>query len=119
MSGLFSDLHNGIRTPDVIMNQGPTPSESSLPSGFNATTDAQINYGSTLLGDIRPYSFGEPSRLADQTAYMAVPHKIQKIVPELRLPEARNTDNTFFALARHRRRGRGVRLAREPQRLDD
>ena len=96
MSGLFSDLHNGIRTPDVIMNQGPTPSESSLPSGFNATTDAQINYGSTLLGDIRPYSFGEPSRLADQTAYMAVPHKIQKIVPELRLPEARNTDNTFL-----------------------
>lgn len=96
MSGLFSDLYNGIRTPDVVMNQGPTPSETSLPAGFNATTDAQINYGSTLLGDVKPYSYGEPSRLADQTAYMAVPHRIQKIVPELRLPEARNTDNTFL-----------------------
>jgi len=94
MSGIFSDLYNGIRTPDVVMNQGPTPSDSSLPSGF--TTDSQINYGSTLLGDIKPYSFGQPSRLADQTAYMAVPHRIQKIIPELRLPEARNTDNTFL-----------------------
>ena len=93
MSGLFSDLHNGIRMPDVVMNQGPTPSQS-MPAGF--TTDSQINYGSTLLGDLSPYSYGAPSRLADQTAYMAVPHRIQKIVPELRLPEARNTDNTFL-----------------------
>ena len=94
MANLFSDLHSGIRMPDVTMNQGPTPSESSIPGGFG--TDSQINYGSTLLGDIKPYSYGEPNRLADQTAYMALPHRIQKIIPELRLPEARNTDNTFL-----------------------
>jgi hypothetical protein len=93
MSGLFSDLHNGIRMPNVVMNQGPTPSQT-MPSGF--TTDSQINYGSTLLGDLNPYSYGAPSRLADQTAYMAIPHRIPKIIPELRLPEARNTDNTFL-----------------------
>jgi hypothetical protein len=94
MSGFFSDL-SGIRKPEVIMNMGPLPSQS-LPSPYNAHTDAKINYGSTLLGDVRPYTYGQPSHLQDQTAYYAIPHKVQKIVPELRLPEARNTDNTFL-----------------------
>ena len=61
--GLFSDLHGSIRTPEVVMNQGPLPS-GFLPASF--TTDAQINYGSTLLGDVKPYSYGEPGHLADQ-----------------------------------------------------
>jgi len=39
------------------MNQGPLPS-GFLPANF--TTDAQINYGSTLLGDVKPYAYGEP-----------------------------------------------------------
>jgi hypothetical protein len=94
MSGFFSDLA-GIRKPEVIMNMGPLPSQS-LPSPYNAHTDAKINYGSTLLGDVRPYTYGQPSHLQDQTAFYAVPHKVPKIVPELRLPEARNTDNTFL-----------------------
>jgi len=94
MSGFFSDLYSGVRKPEVIWNQGPLP--SSLPGHWNAQTDAQINYGSTLLGDIRPYSYGEPKHLQDQTAYMAIPHKVPKIVPELRLPEARPTDGTFL-----------------------
>jgi len=34
--------------------------------------------------------------LADQTAYYAIPHKIQKIIPELRLPEARDGEGTFL-----------------------
>ena len=75
------------------MNQGPLPS-GFLPASF--TTDAQINYGSTLLGDVKPYSYGEPGHLADQTAYYAIPHKIQKIIPELRLPEARDGEGTFL-----------------------
>ena len=54
MSGFFSDL-SGIRKPEVIMNMGPLPSQS-LPSPYNAHTDAKINYGSTLLGDVRPYT---------------------------------------------------------------
>jgi hypothetical protein len=95
MSGIFTDLYNGIRRPEVIMNSGPTPSPSGLPGAFNAQTDARINYGSTLLGDVQPYAYGQPTRLADQTAFMAIPHKVPKIIPELRLPEARATDNTF------------------------
>ena len=43
MSGFFSDL-SGIRKPEVIMNMGPLPSQS-LPSPYNAHTDAKINYG--------------------------------------------------------------------------
>lgn len=96
MAGLFSDLTNGIRKPDVVMNMGPLPSESGLPAGFNATTDARINYGSTLLGDISPYEYGAPGRIADQMSYVNIPHRIQKIVPELRLPEARDGNQTFL-----------------------
>lgn len=93
MSGFFSGLSN-IQKPDVIWNQGPLPSQR-LPSPWNAHTDARINYNSTLLGNIKPYTYGEPSHLQDQTSYWAIPHKIQKIIPELSLPEARSTDNTF------------------------
>jgi hypothetical protein len=94
MSGFFSDLSN-IRRPEVIMNMGPLPSQS-LPSPYGAHTDARINYSSSLLGDVKPYTYGEPSHIQDQLAYMAIPHKVPKIVPELRLPEARATDNTFL-----------------------
>ena len=95
MAGLFSDLA-GIRRPEVVLNSGPLPSASGLPSAFNATTDAHINYGSTLLGDIDAYSYGEPDRLSSQTSYMNIPHKIQKIIPELRLPDARDGTSTFL-----------------------
>lgn len=95
MPDLFSNIQTGIRKPDVIMNQGPLPSTGGLPNGFNGTTDARINYGSSLLGNIAPYEFGAPRRLANQTAYMNIPHKVQKIVPVLRLPEARSGLQTF------------------------
>lgn len=95
MANLFADLQTNIRKPDVIMNMGPLPSAGGLPNGFNGTTDAQINYNSTLLGDVNPYEYGPPKRLANQTAYVNVPHKIQKIVPNLRLPEAREGTQTF------------------------
>ena len=96
MAGIFSDLTNGIRKPDVVMNMGPLPSAGGLPNGFNATTDARINYGSTLLGDLNPYEYGEPGRIADQTSYVNIAHRIQKIVPELRLPESRDGNQTFL-----------------------
>ena len=95
MAGLFSGL-SSVRKPDVIMNMGPLPREGGLPGQFNAMTDAQINYGSTLLGDINPYEFGEPNHLSSQTAYMNIPHKIQKIIPVLRLPEARTGAGVFL-----------------------
>lgn len=95
MGDLFGDLRTNIRKPDVVMNMGPLPSAGGLPNGFNGTTDARINYNSTLLGDISPYEYGPPNRLANQTAYVNVPHKIQKIIPNLRLPEAREGMQTL------------------------
>jgi hypothetical protein len=94
MSSFFGDLYGNVRAPDVVMNQGPLPSAGGLPGGF--APDAQINYGSTLLGDVKPYSYGEPAHLSDQTAYYAIPHKIQKIIPGLRLPDARDPEGTFM-----------------------
>jgi hypothetical protein len=95
MGDLFGDLRTNIRQPDVVINMGPLPSEGGLPNGFNATTDARINYNSTPLGDISPYEYGPPKRLANQTAYVNVQHKIQKIIPNLHLPEARDGMQTF------------------------
>lgn len=95
MGDLFGDLRTNIRQPDVVMNMGPLPNTGGLPNGFNGTTDARINYNSTLLGDIGPYEYGPPNRLANQTAYVNVPHKVQKIIPNLRLPEARDGMQTF------------------------
>ena len=95
MGDLFGDLRTNIRKPDVVMNMGPLPAAGGLPNGFNGTTDARINYNSTLLGDISPYEYGPPKRLANQTAYVNVPHKIQKIIPKLRLPDARDGMQTF------------------------
>jgi hypothetical protein len=93
MSSLFSDLSN-VRMPDVVMNAGPLP--TSIPAEFGATTDARINYGSTLLGDVQPYEYGEPRRLANQMNYRELPHKIQKIVLELNLPDSQDKHRTFL-----------------------
>lgn len=85
---LFDGIAN-VRKPDVIMNDGPLP--GSAPPFFPA---ARINYASDLLGDISPYDFGKPSNLSDQTAYLNIPHKIAKIVPQLNLPNA-NSEGSF------------------------
>jgi len=87
MSDFFGGL-NGIRKPEVIMNSGPLPplDAGGLPYGLDGTTDARINYNSTLLGNLDPYAYGEPSRLATQSSYLNIPHRVQKIVPLLYLP---------------------------------
>lgn len=96
MSGFFSDLTSGIQTPNVIMNSGPLPGDGSSLSGqFAAVPDARINYNSTLLGDIDAYAYGKPDRLTTQTSYLNIPHRIQKIVPQLKLPDARGGADTF------------------------
>jgi hypothetical protein len=53
--------------------------------------DGKINYNSSLLGDLEPYAYGEPGYLSSQTAYLNIPHKIQKIAPSLFLPEPDGT----------------------------
>ena len=93
MSSIFSDVTN-VRMPDVVMNQGPLP--STIPGDFAATTDARINYGSSLLGDVEPYEYGEPRRLQNQMNYRELPHKVQKIVLELNLPDPQDKNRTFM-----------------------
>lgn len=76
-----------MRFPDVVMNQGPLPGIGRLPTPLHDVPDSRINYGSTLLGDITPYAYGEPGYLSSQNAYLHTPHRVQKVVPVLHLPE--------------------------------
>lgn len=106
MSDFFSNLYGGgIRRPDVVMNDGPLPPSSTLgggyPAGFNGTPDGKIDYANTLLGNVNPYAYGEADRLSTQTAYLNVPHRVQRIVPSLDLPEAQPWDSggSFFRLS--------------------
>jgi len=89
MGDFFGGLRSGIQFPQVVMNQGPLPGAGGLPQPLHDTADGRINYGSSLLGDLTPYAYGEPGYLSSQNAYLNIPHKIQKIVPVVFLPEAR------------------------------
>jgi hypothetical protein len=95
MSDFFAGINN-IRMPQVVMDQGPLPGMGGLPAPLHDTADARINYNSSLLGDIQPYAYGEPGYLSSQTAYLNIPHRIQKVIPTLYLPEP--IDNTSFKL---------------------
>ena len=105
MSDFFSNLYSGIRKPDVVMNDGPLPPESTAgggyPAGFNGTPDGKINLASTLLGDVSPYSYAEAERLSTQTAFLNIPHRAQRIIPTITLPEAQTYDSggRYFQLS--------------------
>lgn len=87
MSDIFSGI-TGIQFPDVVMNSGPLPPQSGhLPAPLHDTPDGKINYNSTLLGDLTPYSYGGPAHLSTQHSYLNIPHRIQKIIPVIHLPE--------------------------------
>lgn len=90
MGDFFGGLRTGIQFPQVVMNQGPLPGAGGLPQPLHETPDARINYSSTLLGNLTPYAYGEPGYLSSQTSYLNIPHKIQKIVPVVFVPEARS-----------------------------
>ena len=87
---LFDGISN-VRRPDVVMNDGPLP--SAAPPFLPA---AKINYASDLLGDgsVTAYDYGKPTNLSDQTSYLNIAHRIQKIVPQLHLPNA-NSEGSF------------------------
>ena len=110
MGDFFGGLYGGgggggIRKPEVVMNDGPLPPLSTLggsyPAGFNGTPDGKIDYASSLLGNVNPYAYGEADRLSTQTAYLNIPHRVQRIVPTLRLPEAQpwESGGSFFRLS--------------------
>ena len=94
MSNFFSGVY-GARFPDVVINGGgnPLPGMGGLPTPLHDTPDAKINYNNSLLGDLEPYAYGEPGYLSSQTSYLNIPHKIQKIVPSLYLPELDKVDS--------------------------
>ena len=87
---LFDGITN-VRRPDVVMNDGPLP--TSAPPFLPA---AKINYASDLLGDgaVSAYDYGKPTNLSDQTSYLNIAHRIQKIIPQLNLPNA-NSEGSF------------------------
>jgi hypothetical protein len=85
MSDFFSGVY-GAKFPEVVMNSGPLPPANGLPAPLHDTADARINYNSTLLGNLDPYAYGEPGFLSSQVSYVNQPHRIQKIIPPLRLP---------------------------------
>ena len=87
----FSGL-SGVRFPEVVMNKGPLPGTGGLPTPLHDTPDGRINHNSSLLGDLEPYAYGEPGYLSSQSSYLNIPHKIQKIVPFLFLPNPDGTD---------------------------
>jgi hypothetical protein len=99
MGDFFGDLRSGIRMPQVVMNQGPLPGSGGLPQPLHETADGRINYNSSLLGELTPYAYGEPGYLSSQTAYLNIPHKIQKIIPVVFLPEAKEGATDFFDLS--------------------
>lgn len=105
MSDFFGSLHGGggIRRPDVVMNSGPLPPTSAIGGGpgFDGIPDGKIDYAGSLLGDVSPYAYGEADRLSTQTAYLNVPHRTQRIIPSLDLPEAQpwKAGGTFFRLS--------------------
>ena len=89
---LFGDLTSGgIRMPDTVFDQSamlPPLNTAGYGAGYDGTPDARINKGSSLFSDMKPYAYGEGDRLSTQASYLANPHNIQKIVPQLRLPDS-------------------------------
>ena len=99
MGDFFANLRSGVQFPQVVMNQGPLPGSGGLPRPLHDTADGRINYNSTLLGNLSPYAYGEPGYLSSQTAYLNIPHKLQKFVPVVYLPEAKKGATEFFDLS--------------------
>jgi hypothetical protein len=106
MSSFFGDLQSGgIQMPEAIFDQSSMlPSADKMSNygpGFNGVPDGRINAGSTLFSDMDPYAYGKGDRLSTQTAYLANPHNIQKIVPQLLLPDCNKSDQESTFLLPH------------------
>ena len=87
ISDIFSGLGGGIKFPDVQMNVGPLPNTSGGPAGSDGTADGRYNFNSDLLSSIEPYAFGSSARMGSDRNYQQIPHRIQKIIPPLYLPQ--------------------------------
>ena len=77
--------------PEARFNEGgmlPPMSTAGYGNGLDGSADGRFNAGDSLLGNMEPYAYGKGDRLSTQTAYLANPHNIQKIVPQLMLPDS-------------------------------
>ena len=94
---IFAGLAGGIKGPDVAIN---ADGGSLLPTTDGMRfSSAQINQQDTLLSGIKPYDYGAGST-SDDIAHQIIPHKIQKIVPEILLPSSNTnyaSDNIMLA----------------------
>jgi hypothetical protein len=98
----FAGAWRNHRFPDAVINgtSGALPPKDlgGLAHGFNAQTDAKINYNSTLLGDLRPYAGPKGGSVHSQMSYLTIPHKLQKVVPILTIPVAQWPGNATTSL---------------------
>lgn len=89
MSDFFGGINSGsIRKPDSQWNVGPLPSISGGPTGSSGDPDGVINGTGDLLSNITPYAYGTSARTGSDRNYQQIPHRIQKIIPQLFLPSA-------------------------------
>jgi hypothetical protein len=75
--------------PDVQMNKGPLPSTAGGPAGSDGTPDGRYNFNSELLSGIDAYSYAESARMGSDKAYQQIPHRLQKIIPLLHVPDGK------------------------------
>ena len=105
MSDFFGKLNaGGIRLPEAKFNDGgmlPPLDTSGYKNGLDGTADARINAASTLLGDVKPYVYGTSDRLTTQTAYLNTPHNVQKIIPQIMLPDCAEASKEHTFLLPH------------------
>jgi hypothetical protein len=95
MSNLFSQIQGGgIKFPDAKINQGgPLPSTSNPAVHY---TTAKINQTDALLSNLDAYDYGDHKYTSDDIAYQNIPVKIQKIIPVVKLPSARDLDGDYI-----------------------
>ena len=98
MSDFFGGLRNSssIAGPDAVFDQGSIwPSASGPHGGYSGQPDGRINATSSLLDNMQPYSYGSAARLGTSAMGANVPHNVQKIVPEIRLPDSGAVADAF------------------------
>ncbi|KAJ1467192.1 hypothetical protein T484DRAFT_3631785 [Baffinella frigidus] len=96
----FGNLQGGgIKGPDVVINGDGGSLLPSSSSGIRFSS-AHINQQNQLLSGVTAYDYGQGS-VSDDIAYQVTPHKIQKIVPQFRIPSSRTDQLDHDILLSH------------------
>lgn len=82
----MSELREGsFARPNAIFGPGPLPTHGAN-LGSGNLPGVIIDSTSDLLGGFKPGSYGENPTLNSLNAYQCIPHRVQRIVPAIRLP---------------------------------